>query len=93
MARYAIHQHAGGLTLGLDYNANNGKVTALYCANQLTVSVYGEARLGDGRAFGQTVGPTTDTLIAFPANLVTLTFDAEGEPLIGGVVYTLLRVP
>ncbi len=73
-----------GFTVAVQYNAQ-GKVTALEVTNRAPYAVYAEARLTDGRVFGQTFQPGPLVGVNFPNNAVSVTFDAQGEPVWTGL--------
>jgi hypothetical protein len=79
------------LQVGVDYQ-NNGRVNALYVNNLNAFDVYAEAKLTDGRVFGQTFGGG-ESLVNFPSNLVTLDTTDPNEYVLTGIQYFIVRSP
>lgn len=72
-----------GVTISLNY-ANNGRVSSLVVDNTLAVSIFAQAKLTDGRTFGQDYPPGS-TSTNFPNNVVSVSFDAQGEFTLTGI--------
>lgn len=83
---------APGFAVELDYTAGTGRVGALVVTNTTGKDGHAEARLEDGRVFGQVFGQGS-TSVNIPNNVVTLTLDAQGEPTFGGLAGVGARIP
>lgn len=73
------------LTLNLDFNGTNGKVNGLTAVNIGDHDVRVIASLSNGDVIGRVFGPGTQ-IVNFPANLVSITFDSQGEPTFVGLL-------
>lgn len=67
-----------GFLFALEYTPNNGRVSAVYCNNQSTHQIWGQATLDNGNVFEQTF-PVGETRITIPANVVKMTPSADGS--------------
>jgi hypothetical protein len=80
MARFNLSA-APSLVVGVEYNASNGRVTDVMVTNTSGATKTIRVRLTDGRAFSQAFGQGTDMPVPnFPTNIVSVSFDADGEP-------------
>jgi len=89
MARFVVSK-TSGVEVGVEYDANNGKVTSLYCDNTSGVDVYATAVLADGRVAGQ-LFPQGNLFAAIPANAATISFAADGEVTLAGLARVVVR--
>lgn len=91
MAQYRM-SGAPGVDFLIEYNASNGKVTGFTCQNTTGMDAYGQARLTDGRVFGQVFGQGSTT-VAIPPNVVSLSVDGNNEPTWTNLAGVDVRVP
>ena len=83
---------APGVTAGVNYNAQTGKVTSLDVTNTTGQNVRATATLTDSRTFGQVFGQGT-TAVNFPNNVVSVVFQANGDIDFVGLASLNLAVP
>jgi len=76
---------APGVTVSLEYNAGNGRLTGLMVDNATPASFVAGVRLTDGRTFEQTFTSGVRTIPAAGGAGVTISIDAEGEAVINGI--------
>jgi hypothetical protein len=72
------------LALDLEGNANTGKASGLTARNTSDHDVWVQVVLTDGRAVERVFGPGTVSL-TFPANVVSVVQNAEGDMELVGV--------
>lgn len=91
MARFAVAQ-GPNYEIGVEYTASNGRATHVYCVNSTGADIHAMAILTNSTVHGQRF-PQGDLRVALPSNVVTVSFNAQGEVTITGLARTEVRVP